>query len=80
MLLLMVALLAGQTGLLALLGSLPTSTIQMFPASWYFLLYDRVKAENISPPVAARVFGDAGGALYQPCRAGCTGTSRWSAS
>jgi hypothetical protein len=40
------------------------------PASWYFLLYDRVKAENLSPPVAARIFGATGVALYQAVQGG----------
>src|SRR6267154_688371 len=40
------------------------------PVSWYFLLYERVKAENLSPPVAARVFGATGVALYQAVQGG----------
>ncbi|MGH7897204.1 MAG: hypothetical protein ACREQQ_04580, partial [Candidatus Binatia bacterium] len=40
------------------------------PRRWYFLLYDRVKAESFSPPVAARAFGAAGVALYQAVHGG----------
>jgi PAP2 superfamily len=40
------------------------------PASWYFLLYDRVKVEKLSPAVAARIFGATGVALYQAVQAG----------
>lgn len=33
--------------------------------AWFDLLYERVKAERLSPPVAARTYGIAGVALYE---------------
>jgi hypothetical protein len=33
--------------------------------AWFELLYDVVKAENLAPPVAARVYGTAGVTLYE---------------
>jgi PAP2 superfamily len=33
--------------------------------TWFDLLYDTVKAENLSPPVAARAYGIAGVTLYE---------------
>ena len=33
--------------------------------AWLELLYDVVRAENLSPPVAARVYGIAGVTLYE---------------
>jgi hypothetical protein len=40
------------------------------PANWYFLLYDRVKVEKLSPPVVARIFGVTGVTLYQAVQGG----------
>ncbi len=34
-------------------------------AAWFHLLYDRVKAEGFSPPVASRIYGAAGVCLYE---------------
>jgi hypothetical protein len=70
MLLLMVALLLGANGLAGAAGKPAYEYDSNVPASWYFLLYDRVKAESLSPPVAARVFGATGVALYQAVQGG----------
>jgi hypothetical protein len=67
---LMVALLVGANGLAGAAGKAAYEYDSNVPASWYFLLYDRVKAENLSPPVAARVFGATGVALYQAVQGG----------
>ena len=70
MLLLMVALLVAPNGVVGAAGRPAYEYDSEVPASWYFLLYDRVKAENLSPPVAARVFGATGVALYQAVQGG----------
>jgi hypothetical protein len=70
MLLLMVALFVGANGLADAAGQSAYKYDSEVPASWYFLLYDRVKAENLSPPVAARVFGATGVTLYQAVQGG----------
>jgi hypothetical protein len=70
MLLLMVALLVGANGLAGAAGKPAYEYNSNVPARWYFLLYDRVRAENLSPPVAARMFGATGVTLYQAVQGG----------
>jgi hypothetical protein len=41
--------------------------------AWFDLLYDRVKADGLSPPVAARRYGIAGVALYEAIVPGMAG-------
>jgi hypothetical protein len=43
---------------------------------WMDLLYDRVKAEGIAPPAAARIYGYAGVALYVAVEPGMSKTHR----
>jgi hypothetical protein len=50
---LMIPLFVGANGLAGAAGQPAYEYNSEVPASWYFLLYDRVKAENLSPPVAA---------------------------
>jgi hypothetical protein len=69
-LLLTVALVLGANGLAGAAGKPAYKYDSNVPVSWYFLLYDRVRAENLSPPVAARVFGATGIALYQAVQGG----------
>jgi hypothetical protein len=69
-LLLMVALLVGTNAPTRAAGKPAYEYDSDVPARWYFLLYDRVKAEKLSPPVAARIFGATGVALYQAAEGG----------
>ena len=69
-LLLVLALVFGANGPAGAAGKPAYQYDSDVPAGWYFLLYDRVKAENLSPPVAARLFGATGVALYQAVQGG----------
>lgn len=43
------------------------------PATWFRLLYDLVRDESLSPPVASRIFGYQGVALYESTLPGMPG-------